>query len=173
MPGSEPVTRAPTDLLSVGEVAARTGVAVSALHFYEREGLISSVRTAGNQRRYARHVLRRIAIIRVAARMGVPLAEVAEELASLPADRMPSRRDWERISEHWRGKLEARRLEIERMERELTGCIGCGCLSLGTCRVFNPGDALSVDGPGPRLLPEIDPKSLDPVAPAAGAPPAA
>lgn len=152
----------PTDLLAIGEVAERTGVAVSALHFYEREGLIASVRTAGNQRRYSRHVLRRVAIIRVAGRMGVPLAEVAAEFARLPADRMPSKRDWERISSHWRGKLEARRLEIERMERELTGCIGCGCLSLGTCRVFNPDDTLSADGPGPRLLPKIDPAAIDP-----------
>ena len=153
--------RAPTDQLSVGEVARRTGVTVSALHFYERAGLISSLRTAGNQRRYARHVLRRVAIIRVAGRMGVPLAEVAAEFARLPSDRMPSKRDWERISAHWRGRLEARKLEIERMERELTGCIGCGCLSLATCRVFNPEDELSAQGPGPRLLPEIDPDAIE------------
>ncbi|WP_053388308.1 redox-sensitive transcriptional activator SoxR [Leucobacter japonicus] len=152
------MSRAPTDLLTVGEVARRTGVAVSALHFYEREGLIASTRTAGNQRRYARHVLRRVSIIRLAARMGIPLSEVAAEFARLPDDRMPSKRDWERISAHWRGRLEARRREIERMERELTGCIGCGCLSLRTCRVFNPEDALGAEGAGPRLLPEIDPE---------------
>lgn len=146
---------APTDLLTAGEVARRTGVAISALHFYEREGLISASRTAGNQRRYARHVLRRVSIIQVAKRMGIPLTEVADEFARLPADRMPSTRDWERISRHWRGRLEARRRELERMERELTGCIGCGCLSLSTCRVFNPGDSLAADGPGPRRLPEI------------------
>ena len=94
----------------------------------------------------------------IAKRMGIPLTEVADEFDRLPADRMPSARDWERISRHWRGRLEARRLELERMERELTGCIGCGCLSLSTCRVFNPGDALAADGPGPRRLPEIPPE---------------
>lgn len=151
------MSRAPTDLLTVGEVARRTGVAVSALHYYEREGLIASTRTTGNQRRYARHVLRRVSIIRLAARMGIPLSEVAAEFGRLPDDRMPSKRDWERISAHWRGRLKARRREIERMERELTGCIGCGCLSLRTCRVFNPEDALGAEGAGPRLLPEIDP----------------
>ncbi|MEB4613464.1 redox-sensitive transcriptional activator SoxR [Leucobacter sp. M11] len=147
----------PTDQLSVGEVAQRAGVAVSALHFYEQEGLISSTRTAGNQRRYPRHVLRRISLIQVAKRMGIPLSEVAEVFADLPENRMPGKRDWTRITEHWRGKLEARRLELERMERELTGCIGCGCLSLGTCRVLNPGDALAEGGSGAQRLPEILP----------------
>lgn len=149
----------PTDELSVGEVAHRAGVAVSALHFYEKEGLITSTRTAGNQRRYPRHVLRRISLIQVAKRMGIPLTEVAEVFAGLPENRMPGKRDWTRITERWRGKLEARRLELERMERELTGCLGCGCLSLGTCLVLNPGDALGEDGPGAQRLPEIHPTS--------------
>ncbi|MGC2941224.1 redox-sensitive transcriptional activator SoxR [Brevibacterium sp. FAM 24638] len=145
----------PTDLLSVGDVAARTGVAVSALHFYERQGLIVSERTAGGQRRYARHVLRRISVIQVAKRMGIPLAEVAEVFDDLPDDRMPGKTDWRRISERWRGKLEARRREIERMESELVECIGCGCVSLRSCRVLNPDDELGSSGSGPRLLPEI------------------
>lgn len=145
----------PTDLLSVGDVAARTGVAVSALHFYERQGLISSERTAGGQRRYARHVLRRVSVIQVAKRMGIPLAEVAEVFGDLPDDRMPGKTDWRRISQRWRGKLEARRREIERMESELVECIGCGCVSLRSCRVLNPDDELGSSGSGPRLLPEI------------------
>lgn len=145
----------PTDLLSVGDVAARTGVAVSALHFYERQGLISSERTAGGQRRYARHVLRRVSVIQVARRMGIPLAEVAEVFDDLPDDRMPGKTDWRRISERWKGKLEARRKEIERMESELVECIGCGCVSLRSCRVLNPDDELGSSGSGPRLLPEI------------------
>lgn len=145
----------PTDLLTVGEVAARTGVAVSALHFYEREGLISSTRTSGGQRRYARHVIRRVSVIQVAKRMGIPLSEVAEVFSDLPDDRMPGKTDWRRISERWRGRLEARRREIERMESELVECIGCGCVSLRSCRVLNPDDELSSKGPGPSLLPEI------------------
>lgn len=145
----------PTDLLTVGEVSQRTGVAVSALHFYEREGLISSTRTAGGQRRYARHVIRRVSVIQVAKRMGIPLSEVAEVFRDLPQDRMPSKTDWRRISERWQVSLEARRKEIERMERELVECIGCGCVSLRSCRVLNPDDELGLAGSGPRLLPEI------------------
>ncbi|WP_082937943.1 redox-sensitive transcriptional activator SoxR [Gordonia sp. w5E2] len=148
----------PTDLLTVGDVARRTGVAVSALHFYEREGLISSTRTSGGQRRFARHVIRRVSVIQVAKRMGIPLAEVAEVFSELPQDRMPSKTDWRRIGERWRGRLEARRKEIERMEEELVECIGCGCVSLRSCRVLNPDDELGVDGSGPRLLPAIDPE---------------
>lgn len=146
----------PTDLLSVGEVAERTGAAVSALHFYESLGLISSQRTSGNQRRYRRYTLRRISLIQVAKRVGIPLAEVAEVFEALPEDRMPAKRDWQRISARWRKHLETRRLEIEQLERELTGCIGCGCLSLSRCRVINPGDALSQEGPGARKLPPLD-----------------
>jgi len=152
----------PTDLLTVGEVARRTGVAVSALHFYERLGLIASSRSPGGQRRYARHVIRRVSVIQVAKRMDIPLAEVAEVFANLPQDRMPGKSDWRRISERWRGRLEARRLEIERMERELVECIGCGCVSLRSCRVLNPDDTLASDGAGPRLLPEIVPDRTQP-----------
>ncbi|GLF95428.1 redox-sensitive transcriptional activator SoxR [Streptomyces yaizuensis] len=143
----------PSDLIAVGEVARRTGVAVSALHYYEQQGLIRSERTAGNQRRYRRHVLRRVSLIQVAKRMGIPLAEVAEVFRTLPDDRMPAKRDWERISRRWRALLEARRREIEQLEREITGCIGCGCLSLQRCRVLNPQDSLAERGPGATRLP--------------------
>ncbi|MFD0560167.1 MerR family redox-sensitive transcriptional activator SoxR [Stackebrandtia endophytica] len=145
----------PTDLLSVGQIAKRTGIAVSALHFYESQGLISAERTSGNQRRFRRHVLRRLSLIQVAKRMGIPLAEVAEVFAALPEDRMPSKRDWDRISRRWRAQLETRRRELERLERELTGCIGCGCVSLNRCRVLNPEDELGREGPGARRLPPL------------------
>ncbi|MBO9523652.1 MAG: redox-sensitive transcriptional activator SoxR [Nocardioidaceae bacterium] len=145
--------RSPAELLTVGEVAERSGVSVSALHFYERQGLIRPERTYGNQRRYPRHVLRRVSLILVAKRLGVPLAEVAAVFASLPDDRMPTKQDWNRISRRWMDQLEARRRELEQLQDELTGCIGCGCLSLRTCRVLNPQDALGEDGPGPRRLP--------------------
>ncbi|MGW2543648.1 redox-sensitive transcriptional activator SoxR [Kitasatospora sp. NPDC001574] len=156
-------TRRPGDLLSVGEVARRAGVAPSAVRFYEDQGLIASERSAGNQRRYHRHVLRRLSLILVAKRLGIPLAEVAEVFEGLPADRMPDKRDWERISRRWAALLTARRREIERLEQELTGCIGCGCLSLRRCRVLNPQDSLGTDGPGPRRLldDEFDPDDPD------------
>ncbi|WP_026357245.1 redox-sensitive transcriptional activator SoxR [Mycobacterium sp. 141] len=142
----------PTELLTVGEVAQRAGMATSAVRFYEQQGLITSTRTSGNQRRYPRHVLRRISIIQAAQRFGVTLAEVAAVLSDLPDNRMPSKSDWTGISRRWHAQLEARRREIEHLESELTGCIGCGCLSLATCRIVNPDDALSRNGPGPRRL---------------------
>lgn len=145
--------KAPTDLLTIGEVALRAGIATSAVRFYEDRGLITSERTEGNQRRYRRHVLRRISVILAAKRMGIPLSEVAEVLASLPDERMPTKRDWQRISRRWAGLLEARRRAIEELEREITGCIGCGCLSLQRCRLLNPEDELGEQGPGPRRLP--------------------
>ncbi|MFI1827421.1 redox-sensitive transcriptional activator SoxR [Streptomyces sp. NPDC020412] len=138
--------------MTVGEVARRAGVATSAVRFYEAQGLISAERTAGNQRRYRRHVLRRLSLVLTAKRLGIPLAELAEVFAALPEHRMPSKRDWERISRRWAAHLAARRREIERLERELTGCIGCGCLSLQRCRVLNPGDELGALGSGPRRL---------------------
>lgn len=142
----------PTDMLTVGDVAARAGIATSAVRFYEDQGLISAARTTGNQRRYPRHVLRRISIIQAARRFGVTLAEVAAVFDGLPEDRMPSKTDWTRISRRWHARLQARRREIEVLEAELTGCIGCGCLSLNTCRLVNPDDELSRQGPGPRRL---------------------
>ncbi|MER8100345.1 redox-sensitive transcriptional activator SoxR [Kitasatospora sp. NPDC127121] len=143
---------APVDLLSVGEVARRAGIATSAVRFYEDQGLISSERSPGNQRRYRRHVLRRISLILVAKRLGIPLSEVAEVFTGLPEDRMPGKHDWDRISRRWAEQLRARRAELERLEEELTGCIGCGCVSLRRCRVLNPGDELAAEGPGPRRL---------------------
>ncbi|MFB8228717.1 MULTISPECIES: redox-sensitive transcriptional activator SoxR [Cellulosimicrobium] len=142
----------PDDLLAVGEVAHRTGVAVSALHYYEQLGLIASTRTAGNQRRYPRHMLRRISLIVVAKRLGIPLADVQEVFTSLPLDHPPSQRDWRRVAKLWNDELELRRTQIDHLQRELTGCIGCGCLSLKACRLLNPEDALGSDGPGPRRI---------------------
>lgn len=143
---------APTDLLTIGDLARRAGIATSAIRYYEELGLISSVRTTGNQRRYPRYVLRRLGIILAARRFGIPLSEVADLLTGLPQDRMPGKSDWLRISDGWRRRLEARRREIENLEAELTGCIGCGCLSLKTCRVLNPQDELSRKGSGARRL---------------------
>ena len=136
--------------LSVGEVARRSGVAVSALHFYETKGLIHSQRSEGNQRRYARDTLRRIAIIRAAQRVGMPLATIRDALASLPEARTPTRRDWTRLSSAWREELDTRIAELIRMRDTLDDCIGCGCLSLDRCRLANPGDWLGDQGAGPQ-----------------------
>lgn len=136
--------------LSVGEAARRAGVAVSALHFYERKGLISSLRTAGNQRRYGSDVLRRLAVIRVAQRVGVPLEAVKTAFARLPDSRTPSREDWAAMSEAWRDELESRIAQLANLKDRLADCIGCGCLSLTACALANPGDALAVEGGGAR-----------------------
>jgi MerR family transcriptional regulator, redox-sensitive transcriptional activator SoxR len=138
--------------LSVGEVAARSGVAVSTLHFYESKGLIRSWRNSGNQRRYAREVLRRIAIIKVAQRAGIPLADIEEALATLPDHRTPNAADWKKLSKKWRSELDSRINRLTRLRDQLDGCIGCGCLSLGICPLRNPWDKLAKEGPGPRLL---------------------
>jgi len=137
---------------SVGEVAKRAGVSVSALHFYERKGLIRSLRTAGNQRRYAADVLRRIAVIRVAQRVGMPLESVRQALACLPDQRTPSAEDWATMSAAWRAELEDRIAQLTELRDRLTGCIGCGCLSLKACALANPEDRLAVEGAGPRRL---------------------
>lgn len=142
----------PAALITIGEVARRSGLAVSALHFYERQGLIRSTRTAGNQRRYARDVLRRLAVIQVAQRVGIPLKEVAEALRTLPEGRTPTRRDWTRLSAHWRASLDERIAQLTRLRDQLDTCIGCGCLSIRRCGLYNPADAKGADGPGPRLL---------------------
>ncbi|MFB7719051.1 redox-sensitive transcriptional activator SoxR [Nocardia sp. NPDC056100] len=144
--------RTPTDLLTIGDLAERAGVATSAIRFYEDQGLITSIRTSGNQRRYPRHVLRRLSLVLFAKRLGIPLAEVAEAFATLPEDHMPSKRDWDRISRRWSDHLEARRRELERLQHELTDCIGCGCLSLRRCYVLNPADSLAEQGAGPQRL---------------------
>jgi MerR family redox-sensitive transcriptional activator SoxR len=138
--------------LAPGDVARRAGVSVSALHFYEREGLIESVRTAGNQRRYHRDVLRRIGFIRVSQRVGISLADIRAALDTLPDGRTPTKRDWARLSSGWRRALEDRIAQLERLRDDLDGCIGCGCLSLRACTLFNPEDALADRGPGPVRL---------------------
>jgi len=140
------------DWLSVGEVARRSGLAVSALHFYEARGLIRSERSAGNQRRYPRAVLRRVALIKVAQRAGIPLAEIAQALATLPQDKVPTRADWRRLSHQWRAELDARIERLVRLRDQLDSCIGCGCLSLRECPLRNPGDVLGRQGPGARRL---------------------
>ena len=138
--------------LTPGELAQRAGVAVSALHFYEREGLISSRRTAGNQRRYTRDTLRRVAFIRMSQRLGIPLARVRDALATLPTDRVPVSKDWARLSAGWRRDLDDRILHLQRLRDNLADCIGCGCLSLKSCALSNPGDVLSGQGPGAARL---------------------
>ncbi len=138
--------------LSVGRVAKRCGVAVSTLHFYEAKGLISSWRNAGNQRRYARDVLRRVAVIKTAQQLGIALADIRQALQGLPANRTPTAADWRKLSDGWRTQLDQRINQLIKLRDRLDGCIGCGCLSLQNCPLRNPGDALSAEGPGPRLL---------------------
>jgi MerR family redox-sensitive transcriptional activator SoxR len=135
--------------LTIGELSQRSGVATSALHFYERNGLIQSQRTAGNQRRYRRDVLRRVAFIRVSQRVGVPLKDIRAALDSLPDGRTPTRKDWARLSQRWRDELDARIRQLEHLRHDLDGCIGCGCLSLASCGLQNPGDVLGKEGTGP------------------------
>jgi MerR family transcriptional regulator, redox-sensitive transcriptional activator SoxR len=139
-------------LLSVGEVSRRSGVAVSALHYYETQGLLVSERNAGNQRRYRRSALRRIAVIRVAQSLGVSLAEIANELNQLPDQRTPTKADWARMSSHWRASLDQRIGDLLALRDRLEGCIGCGCLSLRACALYNADDTLSRRGPGAHRL---------------------
>lgn len=141
----------PRRLLTVGEVAARAGVAVSALHFYETRGLLSSERSGGNQRRYVRGVLRRIAVIKAAQRVGIPLEEIKAALDTLPPDRSPTASDWAKLSAGWKDELDDRIAELTRLRDHLDGCIGCGCLSIDHCPLYNPNDGLGRDGPGARL----------------------
>jgi MerR family transcriptional regulator, redox-sensitive transcriptional activator SoxR len=140
------------DSLTIGELAARSGVAPSALRYYERMGLIRAARTGGNQRRYERAELRRVAFIRIAQQVGVSLEEIRTALADLPDSRTPNRADWERLSRHWQGRLEEQIALLERLRDNLAGCIGCGCLSLKRCRLYNPDDELAALGPGPRRI---------------------
>ena len=140
------------DLLSIGEVAERSGLAPSAIRFYEAEGLVSSRRTPGNQRAFARHTLRRLAFIRAAQRVGLSLDEIAGALTTLPSDRAPTKAQWAKVSRTWRRGLDERIADLEALRDDLTSCIGCGCLSLATCRLYNPEDAASVNGSGPRFL---------------------
>ena len=138
------------DLLTIGEVAQRSGVAASALRFYEERGLIRSERAGSGHRRFRRPVLRRVAFIVFAQRIGLTLEEIGGELAKLPPDRAPTRRDWSRLSEGWRVRIDERIRELERLKAGLTDCIGCGCLSLDRCRLANPDDRAGRLGPGPR-----------------------
>lgn len=138
--------------LTVGQVAARAGVAVSTLHFYEARGLIRSRRTAGNQRRYGRDTLRRIAFVRIAQRVGIPLATVKQALDELPEERTPTAADWARLSEGWRKELDARIVRLTQLRDDFTDCVGCGCLSLERCWLANPGDSYGERGPGPGRL---------------------
>ena len=140
------------ELLTIGDFAARSGVAPSALRYYERERLIRSTRTGGNQRRYQRTELRRVAFIKVAQQVGVSLDEIREALAALPENRTPTKADWTRLSARWRKRLDERIQLMERLRDQLTGCIGCGCLSLKRCTLINPEDRLAEVGPGPRKL---------------------
>ena len=152
---SSGVARPPV-MLTVGEVARRSGVAVSTLHFYERKGLIAGWRSRGNQRRYERAVLRRIAIIKVAQQLGIGLAEIGERLSRLPDDRTPGKADWARLAASWRSDLDGRIARLVRLRDNLDGCIGCGCLSVDACPLRNPGDVLGETGPGPHHL-DADP----------------
>ena len=140
------------ETLTIGDFAARSGVAPSALRYYEKEGLIRSTRTTGNQRRYQRTELRRVAFIRIAQQVGVSLDEIREALAALPENRTPTKADWSRLSARWRRRLDERIALMERLRDQLTGCIGCGCLSLQRCKLANPGDRLAEQGPGARTL---------------------
>lgn len=138
--------------LSVGETARRSGVAVSTLHFYETQGLLSSERSGGNHRRYRRDALRRIAFVRAAQAIGIGLAEIARTLQQLPDQRTPTKTDWARLSSHWRASLDQRIADLEALRDELQSCIGCGCLSLRSCHLYNPKDALGQHGAGPQRL---------------------
>jgi MerR family redox-sensitive transcriptional activator SoxR len=139
-------------VLTVGELAERSGVAVSAIHFYERKGLISGWRTSGNQRRYERAALRRIALIKVAQKLGIPLAEIRRRFGSLPGDRTPNKADWSRLAGAWRAELDERIATLSRLRDRLDGCIGCGCLSVTDCPLRNPDDRLAAKGPGAHYL---------------------
>jgi MerR family transcriptional regulator, redox-sensitive transcriptional activator SoxR len=140
------------ELLTIGALSERTGVAHSALRFYEAQGLIHAARSDGGQRRYPRDILRRVSFIRIAQQVGLSLDEIRSALSSLPENRTPNKHDWERLSTSWRPRLDAQIAMLERLRDRLTGCIGCGCLSLQACRLLNPGDAVAERGPGPRYI---------------------
>jgi MerR family redox-sensitive transcriptional activator SoxR len=137
---------------SVGRVARRCGVNVSTLHFYEQKGLIRSWRSAGNQRRYKTDVLRRISVIKAAQKMGISLEEIKGALATLPDNRTPTQKDWQKLSTHWRADLDERIAYLERLRSLLAGCIGCGCLSMKNCPIYNEGDKLAARGDGAVIL---------------------
>jgi len=138
--------------LSVGQVAKRCGVKVSTLHFYEDKGLIHSTRNAGNQRRYRKDVLRRVSLIKAAQKMGITLEEVRQALEKLPDNRTPNQKDWQKLASAWKKELNARIAYLEKMRDYMTGCIGCGCLSMTRCPIYNADDKLAAQGSGPVIL---------------------
>ena len=144
------------DAITIGELATRSGIAASALRFYESAGLLRAGRNSGGQRRYERSVLRRVAFIRAAQRVGLPLADVRKSLELLPSNRTPTKAEWEKVSRHWRGRLTARIEELEQLRDQLTSCIGCGCLSLRTCKLTNPQDVAARSGAGAQFLLGVD-----------------
>ncbi|MEG3179802.1 redox-sensitive transcriptional activator SoxR [Sphingomonas sp. LT1P40] len=140
------------ELLTIGELAARTGLSVSAIRFYESRGLVEPIRTSGNQRRFLRSDIRRLSFALIAQRMGLTVQEIAAQLAQLPLGRTPTLQDWERISRHFRAEIDRRIAILERTRDKLDGCIGCGCLSLKKCGLYNPGDQAGTEGKGPRFV---------------------
>ena len=140
------------DMLTIGQVADRTGVAISALRFYEEQGFITAERSSGNQRRYHRSVIRVVSVIKAGQAVGIKLSAIREALDQLPGGRVPNKNDWARMSRAWRGELDKRIERLEELRDELGGCIGCGCLSLRSCAIFNPDDVAAARGSGPRFL---------------------
>ena len=149
------------EMLTIGELSRRTGVATSALRFYEDRGLLESERTGGNQRRYPRASLRRVSVIKAAQSVGLSLDEIDTALGRLPEGRTPNKRDWSRMSRSWRTDLDRKIAELETLRADLDGCIGCGCLSLRSCALFNRGDRAAAQGPGPRYLLGDDPSGAN------------
>lgn len=142
----------PVDLLTIGQLSRRTGMSVTAIRFYETKGLVRAIRTGGNQRRFMRSDIRRLSFALIAQQLGLTLAEIQAELATLPPNRAPTRQDWQKISRRIRGAIQARIEMLESTRDRLDGCIGCGCLSLSRCALYNPGDRASAAGAGPRFL---------------------
>jgi MerR family redox-sensitive transcriptional activator SoxR len=138
--------------LSVGYVAKRTGVRVSTLHFYEQKGLIRSWRNQGNQRRYKRDVLRRVSVIKAAQRLGISLSSIHQTFLSMPNERTPDKKDWAQLSKRWQQQLDQQIISLSKLRDSLDGCIGCGCLSMQSCPIYNPEDVLADEGPGPVIL---------------------
>ena len=147
---------APLDLLSIGDLARRAGVSVPTVRYYDERGLIQSSRTAGNQRQFPRHTLRRLAVVAAGQRVGLTLQEIATALAELPPDRAPTQREWQHVSQQWAATVAGRMRQLEALQSSLDSCIGCGCLSLGKCTLFNPNDEAAGEGPGSRWLRKAD-----------------
>jgi MerR family redox-sensitive transcriptional activator SoxR len=147
---------APLELLSIGDLARRAGISVPTVRYYEERGLIRSTRTAGNKRLFPRHTLRRLAVVAAGQRVGLTLQEIAVALAELPSDRPPTQREWRHMSQQWAETVSRRIRQLEALQSSLDGCIGCGCLSLGKCTLFNPDDEAAGEGPGSRWLRKAD-----------------